>query len=95
MPAIYNKRSIMVPDNAVYIGRPSKWGNPFKVYPNMRGGLFAQQIAVMSYREYIKEHPELIEAARMELKGRDLVCWCAPLLCHADVLLRLANEGSK
>jgi hypothetical protein len=29
--------------------------------------------------------------ALSELRGRDLVCWCAPLLCHGDVLLALAN----
>lgn len=28
---------------------------------------------------------------REELKGKDLVCWCAPLACHADVLLEIAN----
>jgi hypothetical protein len=26
-----------------------------------------------------------------ELRGLDLVCWCVPLPCHGDVLLRLAN----
>jgi Domain of unknown function (DUF4326) len=26
-----------------------------------------------------------------ELRGKDLVCWCAPLACHSDVLLRLAR----
>jgi hypothetical protein len=26
-----------------------------------------------------------------ELRGLDLICWCAPLPCHGDVLLRLAN----
>jgi hypothetical protein len=32
--------------------------------------------------------------ARHELAGRDLVCWCAPLPCHGDVLLRLLSELS-
>jgi len=27
-----------------------------------------------------------------ELRGRDVVCWCAPLPCHADILLELANR---
>jgi hypothetical protein len=30
-------------------------------------------------------------AAKTELRGKDLVCWCAPKLCHADVLLEIAN----
>jgi hypothetical protein len=32
-------------------------------------------------------------AALPELRGKDLVCWCAPDACHADVLLELANAG--
>ena len=32
-------------------------------------------------------------AALPELRGKDLVCWCAPLACHGDLLLRLAGEG--
>jgi len=35
-------------------------------------------------------NPELL-AALPELRGKDLVCWCSPLPCHADVLLELAN----
>jgi hypothetical protein len=26
-----------------------------------------------------------------QLRGKGLLCWCAPLACHGDVLLRLAN----
>jgi hypothetical protein len=34
------------------------------------------------------------ETVRAELAGRDLACWCRPdALCHADVLLRVANEA--
>ena len=89
---VLNKKTDHIPPDAVYVGRPSKWGNPFKVYPHRRGSLFAQKIAVESYREYLKEHPELMEMAKKELKGKDLVCWCAPLPCHADILLELANR---
>lgn len=48
--------------------------------------------AAEAYRRDIPD--ELIEAARAELRGRDLACWC-PLdqPCHADVLLELANQG--
>lgn len=28
-----------------------------------------------------------------ELRGKDLLCWCYPAPCHADVLLELANDG--
>lgn len=44
------------------------------------------------YREWLLKQPELM-AALHELTGKDLVCTCSPLECHADVLLELANPG--
>lgn len=44
------------------------------------------------YRRWIEQRPEIVAAAREELAGRDLMCWCPPgQACHADVLLQLAN----
>jgi hypothetical protein len=34
-----------------------------------------------------------LTAALRELRGKDLACWYAPLPCHGDVLLDLANRG--
>ena len=44
------------------------------------------------FRRHLDDHPDLVVAARRELRGRDLMCWC-PLdqPCHADVLLEIAN----
>lgn len=86
-PRVLNKRSGRQPADAVYVGRPTKWGNPFVI-----GADFDRQSAIDSYRGWLEIHPELIEAARIELRGRDLVCWCAPQACHADVLLEVANS---
>lgn len=49
--------------------------------------------ATEMYRRWLEDRPSLAEAARVELAGRDLMCWC-PLdePCHADVLLELANQ---
>jgi hypothetical protein len=45
------------------------------------------------YRRWIEPRPELVAAVHRELAGRDLMCWCpTDRPCHADVLLRLANE---
>lgn len=38
------------------------------------------------------QNPLVIAEIKAELKGKDLVCWCAPKPCHADVLLEIANE---
>ena len=73
-------------DHAVYVGRPTKWGNPYEVGKD--GDL---DHVLMRYEQYLVKHPELVEAAKRELKGRNLVCWCSPKKCHATTLLRIAN----
>ena len=85
MPNVYNKRHTY-PADAVYVGRGSNWGNPFKIGEN---GTRAEVIEKFEgYAEAIlKEKPDWLEP----LRGKDLVCWCFPKACHADVLLRLAN----
>jgi hypothetical protein len=77
-----------LPPGAIYVGRPSVFGNPFVIG---RDGDRATVIA--RYEEWIRapEQAQLLERARRELHGRDLVCWCAPQACHADVLLQLVN----
>jgi len=70
----------------VYVGRPSKWGNPFVIG---RDGARDQVIA--KYRAWLMSQPALI-AELHELRGKNLVCWCAPERCHADVLAELANR---
>lgn len=86
-----------MPEGAVYVGRPTKWGNPFRVGVNEElGGVPSPRIAVHHYRSWMTDplrwclpHPPDVS----ELHGKDLVCWC-PIgaYCHADVLLALANR---
>ena len=86
MPKVWNKRDPNCPKDAVYVGRPSKWGNPYKI-----GRDGTREQVILKYRHFIEndlDHPEWLD----ELKGRDLACWCAPLPCHADVLLEFANS---
>jgi hypothetical protein len=70
----------------VYIGRPSKWGNPFVLG---RDGDRAEVIAL--YERWLCAN-EALMADLGELRGKVLGCWCAPRPCHGDVLVRLANE---
>jgi hypothetical protein len=70
----------------VYIGRPSKWGNPFAI-----GKDGTREQVIEKYRSWIPTQPELI-AALPELKDKVLGCWCAPQACHGDVLAKLANS---
>ncbi len=79
----------------VYVGRAvpgtgnlgSMWGNPFGI--GLGDGTRTQVIA--KYEKWLLEQPYLL-ARLPDLTGKVLACWCAPLPCHADVLLRLANK---
>ncbi len=75
-----------MPPNTVYVGRPSKFGNQFRVG---RDGDASE--CVEKYKQLKEVHKHLINLS--ELKGKNLACWC-PLKdkpCHADVLLEVAN----
>ena len=80
-----------MPEGAVYVGRPTKWGNRYSVAD------YGRARAIRNYRN------DMIGALAIgvdfsELRGKDLACWC-PLVdkdgnrvpCHADVLLEIAN----
>jgi hypothetical protein len=69
----------------VYIGRPSKWGNPFVI-----GRDGTRDDVIARYEAWLLEQPELVDALP-ELAGKTLGCWCAPRGCHGDVLASLAN----
>ena len=71
----------------VYIGRPSKWGNPFKI-----GRDGSRQEVIQKYRDMIIVNTELIQQIPIELKGKTLGCWCKPDPCHGDVLAELADK---
>jgi hypothetical protein len=60
--------------------------NPFLI-----GHDVTRNEVITKYRAWIKRQPSLI-AALHELRGKHLVCWCAPERCHAEVLIELANR---
>ena len=70
----------------VYIGRPGKFGNPFTIGAD---GDRAQ--VLIKYREYLRTRPDLVAAAKADLRGKVLGCWCAPLPCHGDLLAKVAD----
>lgn len=76
----------------VYIGRGSKWGNPFSHLDNTKAQFKAanRDDAVAKYREWIQTQPQLL-ADLHELKGKTLCCYCKPQACHGDVLAELAD----
>ena len=86
-PRVLNRRTDGIPLGAVYVGRPTEWGNPYRI-----GGAMSRGLAVYKYLQLVKRDPEMMERAKAVLRGKDLVCWCAPKPCHADVLLEVAND---
>lgn len=95
-----------LPSNAVYVGRPTAFGNPFPV------SIYGQAGAVVKFLHWVtgqmsgwekSEASTCVESLsvawhrlsvrRGELRGKDLACWC-PLdqACHADILLEWAND---
>ena len=75
------------PPGTVYVGRPSKWGNSVLLQSEGERADVLRQ-----YEKWLMAQPDLLQAARVELRGHDLACYCAPKPCHADLLLRIANE---
>lgn len=80
------------PDGAVYVGRGSKWGNPYTVRAHAgqhlvaspEGGVIyahrdeveARRVAADWYRAWLSSHAGLLAAVRRQLARRDLMCWC-------------------
>ena len=82
------------PQEAVYVGRPTQWGNPF------RASDVGRAEAVRLFRSMLEDRDQRSrvgypsdKSIRESLRGKVLMCWCrvgAP--CHADVLLEIANQ---
>jgi hypothetical protein len=72
-----------MPPNTVYVGRPTKWGNPFKI-----GSDGTREQCISKYRRWIISQ----QLDLHELQGKNLACFCPlNLACHADVLLELTK----
>ena len=78
------------PEGGVCVSRSSRWGNPFKIGPDM-----SREESVHRFEEYIAAMPaEEREAFLAPLRGRPLGCWCKPNeSCHADVLLKRSSDA--
>ena len=84
--------------NHIYIGRNmshrvpgalgSKWGNPFTF---RRGDKNSLKQCLEKYENYIRRNPDLFNAV-VELEGKEIGCWCKPLPCHGDILIKLFKE---
>lgn len=97
LPRVLNKRFNALTKDSVYIGRPSKYGNPFS-HLDTKGTVKVEcrEEAVDEYLKYFLDLPkEEREDIISDLKGKDLVCWCSslthPTECHGDILVKYCN----
>lgn len=84
---VWHVRDSNVPLDAVYVGRRSLYGNQYII------GVHGDRAEVIAkFRAWCSHNPWFVERVMRDLTGKDLVCHCAPLPCHADVLLEFTNE---
>lgn len=81
------------PQDAIYIGRGGRWGNPFAI------GRHGDRATVIErYRSWLKDEIRAGRVTREELAalhGHALACWCAPRACHGDVLADAAEWAAR
>lgn len=94
-----------MPPDTVYVGRPTKWGNPWRAGQDSTLSVLPMTAreAVMLYRLWIDANllgPGQYRKPIAELRGKNLACWCPlidkdgnPVACHAEVLLEIVNGG--
>lgn len=86
MCRVLNKNMDRIPRGAVYVGRGSPFGNPFRIGPDGR-----RDQVILKFKAYLLADSTLVERVKLELRGKDLVCFCAPAFCHAEILMEIAN----
>jgi len=70
----------------VYIGRPSKWANPFVI-----GKDGTREEVLIKYENFLLQHVELLNDL-YQLKDKILGCWCKPEKCHGDILIKYIDK---
>ena len=107
MPRVLNKYVDTVPTGAVSIMRPGPWGNPYSHQPHTRAAhrVRSRAEAVIAHRLWFltSDEPGAVELRRRArlpveqggLRGADVLCCCAPLPCHGEVLVEYANAPNE
>lgn len=89
-PRLLNKRTDRIGPDAVYIGRPSRYGNPFIMKQEKdrdRACDFFEEWIMKDEQKYLRDE------IKQKLKGKDLFCFCSPKRCHGETVMRIANEN--
>jgi hypothetical protein len=88
---VLNKKDDRIPKEAVYVGRPSIFGNPFVI-----GRDGSRDEVIEKYKDWFLEKiisdPEFAASVLALKSVPALVCWCAPKRCHASVIVELLDS---
>ncbi len=82
---VLNKYTDTISQNDVYIGRGSKWGNPFVI-----GKDGDRDEVCDKYEAWFITQSDLINSIH-ELRDKNLVCFCSPKRCHGHSLRTFAS----
>jgi hypothetical protein len=85
-----------MPPNTVYVGRPTKWGNPYKMTRIIDPDSCSREEAIRKYKDWLSQKlsndPHFLDP----LKNKDLACWCRlDKPCHADILLEFLGRKAE
>lgn len=84
------QKGFRLPPDVINVARPTRWGNPFKVY---EGSDPTSAVDAYRSRLFSPAFDSDLRIAIWTLRGHDLACWCKPdEPCHADVLLKVVND---
>lgn len=103
-PQYQNLKEWVQDKNNVYIGRRgivfiegkrfpnenSIFANPFKIKKNQNREEVIKKYE-LHIRIKIKENPNL-KKILINMKDKNIGCWCHPDPCHGDVLIKIINE---
>lgn len=89
----YKLSSLVNMSNLVSIMRPGNYGNPYNVFvEDCVSRTEIRNIVVAKHLFNVLCDPQYIFHVRDHLHGKQLMCCCAPALCHGNILLLIAND---
>lgn len=86
---VLNRNKNSIPSGSIYIGRGSKWGNPYIIGTDGNRDTVCRKYEIRLKNLIVNGDVPLNELA--SLHNQKLVCFCAPLRCHGDTLERYAK----
>jgi hypothetical protein len=94
MTTVVNKYKVSMSDaDIVYIGRGSKWGNPYTSLSTPTKAemqVATREESIERYKQYLWNQIRkgvITKEMLLELDGKRLACYYAPKSCHGDVLV--------